>query len=226
MSHPYAVSVRERCSTSEIPGRFPEAGIGEIAEALGGTAGDDPWGGLRDAMAALSTQALGERLLDVVLVEPPIPAYCESLVRAMQSDATAPWREHEVMKDRVWLWYAHSILHRSLPDQWPPPSVERVSLEATMTVEGARPPGKRSSLRERASFVGRLLAARDGDNPLKGAFEDETWFFDVVWHAAVTGRTKVDGGPRFTVSLDAWVPAQWLGDLAAGDAWVANAHTG
>lgn len=245
----YHVRVTAIDTDHTVPGRFTDAGIRELVGALGGPAeADDIDGALREAFLALDETELGERLLDAVLLQPPIPAGCAALVEAMQDPATPPWRHHDVPSDRFWLWYAHRLLHRALPEQFPAPSVTRVTLDVTPLEAGARPPGPRTPVRDRVTFLAHLLSGRDGgDRPADAdpftrhaddADTDEEWAFDVVWAAEVQGRSTPDpaelaalGVPSEDAAIGRWVRitlAGWMPDAAAtalrpGTTWVAEA---
>lgn len=237
----YAVRAMEIAADDTVPGRFTEAGLRELVEALGGE--DDPdrevWELLRERFAAHTVEELGQQLLDTVLVQPPIPAYCESLLFAMR-DGKAPWADHEVTSDRINLWYAAWVAHHTRPEEFPAPPISRVTLQVASGDATARPPGRRGAARDRTSFVARLLQARPGDNPIAaehGAPDDgpAEWAFDLLWGAEFSDRGRADadlaealqvpeGSLCFTVQ--AWMPPQWVGDLTAGQTWSARAFAG
>lgn len=234
----YSVRAAQVGTDITIPGRIHEAGVREVALALGAEEDEDvdAWELLRRAIAPLGVQELGERLLDAVLLQPPIPAYCETLLRRMQDPASPPWVDYEVEGDRFQLWYCHHLVHRVLPDQWPAPALTKVRLEVTALDPSARPPGRRSTSRDRTAFAARLLVARGGENPLARGHDgqDVEWAFDAVWGAEVGNWDKLDeaaiaalpspppeGFAPFRVTLEVWMPPQWAGDLAEGDAWAA-----
>src|SRR5690606_1679559 len=133
MPYRWHVRVRGIATVHDIPGRFGEAGIRELVTAPGGEPAEDEdvWSAAARTFRATPPQQLAERLLDLVLLKPPIPAGCEALVRAMEDAAAPPWLTHEVREDRVWLWYCHRLLHQALPERFPPPAVQRVDLETT-----------------------------------------------------------------------------------------------
>lgn len=226
---------------NDIDDRFTESEDRDVLEALNGAQPDDV-----DATQALVTlirdsDALpfAERMLGVVLVDPPIPAYCGTLVMRMKDPQTFPWRDHEVAADRLSLFYAHRLWHRALPDEWPPPEVVKLGIEVLNAEPHVRHLGKRTSIRQGCSFVARLLAGRD--SVVSSQFADisagQTWFYDVVWGAAVVDRTTLSsdeasavlgesvnpGATWIRTRLLAWVPEQWVGDLNPGDAWQAVA---
>jgi hypothetical protein len=241
MSERYHVEARAISTDDTVPGRFAESGLWELVGGLGGpSAGEDVWGALREVFSSMSESQLGERLLDMILLKPPIPAGCDALLQAMKDPHRAPWLTHEVLEDRFWLWYAHSIVHRVFPDRFPAPTVCRVDLAVTTLHPDARPPGARTTARDRTRFVAQLLAGRPGENPLSGAFEHghhEEWAFDVVWGCEVVGRSKPEGavlvargaseqdaasGRLFELSVRAWMSPQWVGGLREGEAWQAR----
>ncbi len=238
-------SVRVRVLSVEpaetVPGRFGEAGLRELIEVLGGK--DDPdadvWELLRQTFDRHGVQDLGEQLLDAALIDPPIPAYCETLLRRMMDPNDPPWVDHEVAVDRFNLWYCHYLVHRAYPDRWPAPSVLRVSLEVTVVDPALRPPGRRSPPGDRTAFLARVLRARPGVNPIQashgGASEDASeWAFDVVWASEVSSWTKLTeeevaaagitapaGFVPFRFTAEAWTPPQWRGDITPAHEWTA-----
>lgn len=245
----YHVRVTAIDTDHTVPGRFTDAGIRELVGALGGQDdAEDVDAALRDTFLALEETELGERLLDAVLLQPPIPAGCAALVEAMEDPATPPWRDHDVPSDRFWLWYAHRLLHRALPERFPAPSVTRVALEVTPLEPGARPPGPRTPVRDRVTFLAHLLSGRaegeraDGSDPFTrhadDADTDEEWAFDVVWAAEVQGRVTPTPdaltalgvsaedaavGRWLRITLAAWMPEQAAEALTPGTTWEAVA---
>ncbi|MCA9570487.1 MAG: hypothetical protein KC656_21740 [Myxococcales bacterium] len=239
MPYPYAVHVVSAEVVHDIPERFGEAGLRELVEALDGEIGedDDVWEALTRAFSALPAQELAERLLDLVLLQPPIPAGCEALVRAMEDPETPPWRTHEVAEDRVWLWYCHRLLHHAFPERFPAPSITCLGLEVTSLAGDATPPGPRTSAHDRTAFVAGLLGARGGDNPLQGGDLGDDWAYDAVWSVLVGERrkatpdelTELGATPQAAASgrclvtrLRAWLPVTSLGDLHEGSRWRAE----
>jgi len=201
----------------------------EILEGLLGPQPDDdhPTETLLALIRDSDPLPFAERMLGAVLMEPPIPAYCGTLVMRMQHPETFPWRDHEIAGDRLSLWYAHWLWNRALPDEWPPPEVTRLRLVVTNTSPRARHVGRRMTLRQGSSFVARLLAGKPGSVLADGLGSDTspgcTWFYDVVWSAAFRGREKltaeqvaalvpdthiVAGGRYVQTTLSAWVPTQ------------------
>ncbi|HMV67099.1 MAG TPA: hypothetical protein PKA64_09625, partial [Myxococcota bacterium] len=158
----YSVRAVDVADDVTVPGRIHEGGVREVALAMGAEDDEDAdgWELLRRAFEPLSVQDLGERLLDAVLLQPPIPAYCETLLRRMQDPESSPWVDHEVTEDRFHLWYCHHLVHRAFPDRWPAPPIRRVRLEIMPLDAEGRPPGRRSTARDRTAFVARLLRAR------------------------------------------------------------------
>lgn len=234
MSHPtFAAAVLSVQADSTIPDRIAESGLWELSTALGGREGEDVWASLSEAMSAMSLDDLGEKLLDLVLLQPPIPAGCSALLTAMQDPDAPPWVDHEVPSDRFWLWYVHHVVHRALPEQFPAPAITRVTFRTTM-MSDVRPPGKRSAPRDRTRFAARVLSGRPGSHPLAaGRAPTETdWEFDVVWHATVEDRRRAtaedfdvapaDPASRFVTTMSAWLAPQWLGDLAADQHWTVD----
>lgn len=241
MPHPFHVHVVALDDDHDIPGRFADSGLIELAEALGHTPAEDEdaWAALATAFKALPATDLAERLLDLVLLKPPIPAGCEALVVAMKDADTPPWLTHEVREDRVWLWYCHRLLHAVFPDTYPEPTICRTRLQVTMLTTDGRPPGKRAVAHDRTAFVAHLLQHRSGDNPLAhtGA-SDDSWAYDAIWAVEIGERTKTaeatllergapadvaSSGKAFELTLDVWMPQDSLGDLAADQAWAAEA---
>lgn len=228
MPNAYEVSVLEVGPADAIPGRFSDHALVEIVETLGGEVaeGQDVWEAITATFSALPRTELAERLLDAVLLQPPIPAGCEALVRRMEDPDDAPWRDHEVREDRVWLWFCHRLLHGAFPETYPAPPLLRVDLEVATTEPGIRPPGPRTPNHDRTAFVARLLAGRPGEHPLTGRADDDgaDWAYDVVWAAEVTGRRRPEGAPEgVVVAMSAWIEDTWVPDLAAGAAWNASA---
>jgi hypothetical protein len=211
------VEVQAVTPVLDVPGRVTEHGLVELVEVLGEHVadGEDVWAALTRACAALPETELAERLLEVLLLQPPIPAYCEALVAAMHDAEHAPWRTHEVPSDRVALWTAHRILHGALPDRFPAPTLRRVDLRVHSPDPGARAPGHRASPRDRTAFAARLLASRPGAHPMSGHGQDIEWAFDALWAIEIE-----DASASRTVS--AWLQADLIGDLAAGAAWSAE----
>ena len=130
MKPTHAVAVAALDPDDQVPGRFSEAGLRELSAALGHPPApdEDPWDAIATAFRALSTQDLGERLLEAVLLKPPIPAGCEALLEAMRDPSNPPWVHHDVPEDRFQLWYCHLLVHRAFPDRWPAPAIRRVTL--------------------------------------------------------------------------------------------------
>jgi hypothetical protein len=242
MQSHYSVVVEEIVSDTTVPGRFAESGLWEIVEELGGPpTGDDVWAALAQAFALHTDSKLGEFLLDMVLLKPPIPAGCDALLQEMKDAEHPPWRDHEVAEDRFWLWYCHKIVHQVYPDRYPAPEIRRVQLTVTTLSADLRPPGKRSSTRDRTRFVANLLKHRQGDNPIAEAFtqiadSEAEWAFDTIWATSVLGRKKLSAdelvalgatpadaatGKLFQLTIAAWLPPQWIGDLAANQTWTA-----
>lgn len=234
MSASLQVDVTGVDTVHDIPGRFGEGGLRELVTALDGTVGDDEevYDALVRTFSALPLQALAERLLDAVLLKPPIPAGCEALVHAMATSAGAPWRTHEVVEDRVWLWYCHSLLHRAFPDRFEAPAVTRVTWAVTQLDPDARVPGRRTAPHDRTTFVARTLAARPG---AEGLSDDlDRWAFDRVWWVEVTDRVRADAddlaargasaeaaasGRCFLTTVQAWMPEGEAVGLSVGQTW-------
>jgi hypothetical protein len=217
-----------------LPDRVADKGLWELVDAFGGPRdGDDVWEALRACFEPLSLADLGEKLLDLILLQPPIPAGCAALMEQMKDPDNPPWDTHEVASDRFWLWYAHHVVHRAQPDRLPAPPIARVTTAVTMTEPASRPPGPRTSPRDRTRFMAALLAARVGDNPLAAAATEDDWAFDAIWHVRVDGRHRatdeelaaagVTGDRLFTVAFSTWCAPRWVGDLAAGLAWRGDA---
>ena len=211
------VEVQAVTPTLDVPGRVTEHGLVELVEALDDTVadGEDVWAALTRACSALPETELAERLLELLLLQPPIPAYCEALVAAMHDPAHAPWRTHEVPSDRVALWTAHRILHGALPDRFPPPTIIRVDLRVHSADPSARAPGHRASPRDRTAFAARLLAARPGPHPLSGHGQDIEWAFDALWAIEIEDSSA-------SRCVSAWIQPDLVGDLAPGAAWSAD----
>lgn len=245
MSAPYAARIVEVASDDTVPGRLSDAALRELAAALGGDGAPerDPWEALAEAFRALSTQQLGERLLEAMLLQPPIPAGCEALLARMTNPDDAPWRDHDVLQDRLPLWTCHSLVHRVFPDVYPAPRVGRVTLQLVELVPGLRTPGRRSPPRDRTTFFARALRDRPGaDNPISAtwpfdAADDASWSYDVVWATSFGERAAMsadDVGSAFQArpagpsalctTATAWLPTQWLGDAADGQAWLTHPH--
>lgn len=201
----------------DVPGRVTEHGLLELVEALGEHVadGEDVWVALTRACSALPETELAERLLELLLLQPPIPAYCEALVAAMHDPERAPWRTHEVPSDRVALWSAHRILHGALPDRFPPPTIVRVDLAVHSDAPSARAPGHRAAPRDRTAFAARLLSARPGHNPMSGHGADIEWAFDALWAIEIE-----DSSVSRVVS--AWIQPDLVGDLTPGARWSAE----
>ena len=222
-----------------VPGRFNESGLWEIVEELGGShsEGADVWLALRGVFQSMSESKLGERFLDLALLQPPIPAGCDALLQAMKDPARFPWRDHEVREDRFWLWDAHRIIHKVMPESFPAPPIHRVSLEVTLLDRRAKPPGKRTTARERTLFFGKALASAPGSHPIQppeGVDAESDWLFDIVWGTEFISRNKLakDGlvgrgateeaaasGKLFAVRLDGWLAPQWTEGMNAGRGW-------
>lgn len=244
MSVPFVVQAVAVVEDDIVPGRFSEAGLVELAAALGGPseADRDPWEALGAAFRGLTTQALGERLLEAVLLKPPIPAGCEALLHSMRDPAHPPWIDHEVPEDRFQLWYCHLLVHRVFPDVYPKPALRRVELAVWQLDAAVRAPGRRSPPRDRTAFFARLLQDRPGANPVVGQHGagDEApaeWSYDVVWATVFGEAARVDaadvpeaaGVPRvegqvLRHKVEGWLAPQWLGDLAVGQLWPSTAH--
>jgi hypothetical protein len=227
---PFHVTVVDRVTTDEIPGRFGDASLRELLAGLGGEVADDEPAvdAVARTFAGLGDSELAERLLESLLTEPPIPAYCDALVRAMQDPATPPWRTHELRGDRVWLWVAHRLLALARPERFPAPTVERLRLEVVPRDAAARPPGRRTPAHDRIAFVASLLQGRPGALTVE-AVSGPDGAFDVLWSVEVGERRPLSpeeaaarGAPVGAVAtvVDAWIPGDALGALAAGDAWV------
>jgi hypothetical protein len=237
----YDVEVVGLDAVDDVPGRVHDSGLRELAVALGGA--DDPdrdaWDVLGDAFRALGTQELGERLMEAVLWQPPIPAYCETLLHKMATDAP-PWIDHDVPEDRFNLWYAHHLAHRVFPDTYPAPLVRHVTLDLVTVDPAARPLGKRSPPRDRTTFAGRVLLGRQGDNPLVQGEAADTqggrheFSFDAIWAVEAAERVRLKpeelaamglptDAPAQRNRVEVWMPAQWLGDLSIGARWTADA---
>ena len=244
MSVPCVVQAMALAEDDIVPGRFSEAGLMELATALGAPADPDadPWETLSAAFRGLSTQALGERLLEAVLLKPPIPAGCEALLNAMRDPAHPPWVDHEVPEDRFQLWYCHLLVHRVFPDVYPKPALRRVELAVWQLDPSVRAPGRRSPPRDRTAFFARLLRDRPGANPVVGRHgaEDDApaeWSYDVVWATVFGEPARVDvadvpdvagathaEGPVLRHKVEGWLAPQWLGDLEVGQRWASTAH--
>ena len=230
------VLAHETCT--DIPGRFPDSGLRELATSLGGHVDSDDalWPTLRQCLDALPMQERGEQLMDLVLLEPPIPAGCEAMLRSMQGDDPA-WKRHDILADRLWLWYAHWIVSRTHPETFPAPTVSRVRVAVTAVSTDVRLPGKRTTPRDRAALMGSLLLARPEASPLSGRFGEDTtldWAFDVLWSVEMVDREKptaatliergatdeaANSGRLLTIVLDVYCDSAWLGDLTAGAQW-------
>lgn len=221
----WKVRIVARSTEDAIPDRITPSSAWELCEAFGGpgaSAADDdadPYAVLHGLWAELPLQSLAERLMELMLIEPPIPAYCETLVRSMKDPDSFPWRDHEVGADRFSLWFAHFLLHRALPDDFPEPTVECLSLEARGPSD-ASAPGRRSAMGDRAAFAAHLIA--QGSHPLADPSQrtGPTWAWDAVWAARVTHRAVE--ADELVVRVDAWVPDVVAGALRPGDAWVAH----
>jgi hypothetical protein len=249
MSIPFVVRAVVVEEADIVPGRFSEAGLVELAAALGGPSDPDadPWEALSAAFRSMSTQALGERLLEAVLLKPPIPAGCEALLHAMRDPAHPPWVDHEVPEDRFQLWYCHLLVHRVFPDVYPKPALRRVELAVWQLDAAARAPGRRSPPRDRTAFFARLLQDRPGVNPVVGrhgadADAPAEWSYDVVWATVFGEQARVDvsdvpltdsraaagvppvEGQVLRHKVEGWLAPQWLGDLAVGQQWLSSAH--
>jgi hypothetical protein len=242
MSARYHVELRAVSPDVQVPGRFAESGLWELVAGLGGPAeGDDVWAALTAVFDAMTESQLGERLLDMILLKPPIPAGCDALLQAMKDEDNPPWQSHEIMEDRFWLWYGHYIVHRVYPDRFPAPRLSRATLAVTTLDPSARPPGPRTSARDRTRFVAAMLGGPGC--PLAAAFGEDTggeWGFDVVWACEVAGRTKLDAatliargateadaesGRLVELAVHAWMAPQWLDGRSEAGGWVAHADS-
>ncbi len=237
MAASFDVRLESITPSDTVPGRFHESGLAELVAALGGSheEGADIYKELRAVFETLDLHKLGERLLDEVLVEPPIPAGCDALLQRMRDPKDPPWADHEVRSDRFWLWYAHRVAHGALPETFPRPPIHRVTLDVCMLVAGVRPPGARATPHDRTVFAATALSARPGSHRLASPFGDlpvDDWAFDVVWAAEVSGRRKPDAeeleargadpalaGKLFSVQVAAWLAPQWTGDIPFGSTW-------
>ncbi len=233
MTATYSVLLRSVTTVDDIPSRFPEAGIRELIEALGGGTDDEIEvdAALRAAIEAVPFQDMAEQLLDLLLLQPPIPAYCESLVRRMDDVGNEPWRDHDVAGDRFSLWYAHRLLHRAMPERWTSPSCTRVELLVVALEPGAALPGPRSAPHDRTAFAGSLLAAAGG--PLASRGDDvSAWAYDVLWAVEVGSRSPVSpdaaaalqapsGAP--SVGVTVWLPPDLVAPSLQGTSWTLTA---
>lgn len=234
MQGTHAVVVARVEPTHDIPPRFPEGGIVELVEAMGGEVGEgeDIDAALRRTLSALPFAEMAETLLELVLLQPPIPAYCESLVRAMQDPERPPWRDHDVAEDRFSLWYAHRLLHRALPEQWPAPVATHLVLDVVALTADATLPGPRTAPHDRTAFLARLLHARPDGGPWSKLGDDEqAWAYDVLWAVEVAPRRSASdelaaraGAPAGAPSarIEAWMPPGWTDELSAGAVWTVH----
>lgn len=224
----YEVRVLEAHRVEDIPPRFAEAGIRELITAMGGEAEEDAPvdEALRAALSLHPFQQMAEQLLDLVLLQPPIPAYCESLVRAMQDPAHAPWRDHDVREDRFSLWYAHRLLHRAFPEQYPSPEARHVALQVVTASADARPPGPRTAPHERTAFAAALLPAPPHD--VASGTEPGAWAYDALWAVEAAPRQALDEAaclaagvpfPASATRIDLWAPPGVLDTLETGARW-------
>jgi hypothetical protein len=235
------VHLAAHAPTTDIPPRVPEHGVEEILEALGTprAAGVPLDEALRAAFGALGDQQLGERLLDMVLMKPPIPAGCEALMHAMATREVPPWRTHEVPSDRVWLWYAHHLLHRAYPERFPPPTIHRLTLRLWADPADDAAPrlpsatARRVSVHARGALAALALRGAPGvDAPgvshadVLAALADAEAAYDVVWAAEIAGHEPLSDADRDAgwhgevpaVVLTVWLDAPWLA-ARAGDRW-------
>lgn len=225
-----------------LPSRLTDHTLHDLLEALKVEIPDgaDPRELTLETFRTWNLDRLAAEVLDVLLLKPPIPAGCEALVRGMRDAARPPWMDHEVVEDQLSLWLMHYLLHLAMPEQFPAPRARAVSLDVTNLDPEAVPPGKRSPLREKASFMARVLAQRSGDNPMAARFGQgreghAPWAFDVVWevevgarraHTAeeVAARGLPEGSRVFTTRMVARLPAHWLGALEPGARWTCGAY--
>lgn len=224
-------------SATLLPNRFHPSALNEITAALSGTpAPEDAWEGLTAAFRSIPPETLSERLLDEVLITPPIPAGCVALTEAMKDRDNPPWLSHEVMADRVWLWFCHRLLSEAYPEDYPMPKVAQVDLRLTPLKAGMRPLGKRTAIRERI----RTLAACMQASPtlMTSLYRDQStldaWVFDTLWGAEITGRTKLTPEEAKTLAADpetlpkvsfvarVWLPHQWLDTPTVDASWTAS----
>lgn len=214
------VHVVESVVAHDVPPRISEAGVREIVEALGGPDGDLPVeDALRATFAALPFQQLAERLLELLLIQPPIPAYCESLVRQMEDAHHPPWLDHDVREDRFSLWFAHRLLATGLPDRFHAPAVRRLTLEVTPSDPAVRVPGPRTGAHEKTSFVARVLRPFA---PAGVGADDDSWAFDLVW-AVEVGERRASADGASTTRLVVYATPGWLDAVEPGRAWDASA---
>jgi hypothetical protein len=219
----YEVTVEAIAEVDDVPGRVRESGLRELAVALGATDDEakDAWAQLDETFRGLSPRDLGESLMEAVLWQPPIPAYCETLMHKCAA-TPPPWVDHDVPEDRVNLWYAHHVLHRVFPETYPAPTLTRITLSLSTTDPAARPPVLRTPPKDRVAAAAVALLARPTPLPLAAeAGTREAWAFDVLW--AVEGSEKrkvsVEGVEASVVRLTVTVAPQWRGDLAEGERW-------
>lgn len=210
------VHVVDSAVAHDVPPRIAEAGIREIVEALGGPGDDVPVDeALRTTFAALPFQQLAERLLELLLIQPPIPAYCESLVRQMQDAKRPPWLDHDVREDRFSLWYAHRLLATGLPDQFDAPEVRRITLDVTPDDPAVRVPGPRTGAHDKTAFAARVLRPAA---PAGLADDAETWAYDLVW-AVEVGERRANPAGAPTTRLVVYATPGWLDGITAGRTW-------
>ncbi len=218
----YEVTVEAIAEVDDVPGRVRDAGLRELAVALGASddADADAWSQLAEAFRAQTPRDLGESLMEAVLWQPPIPAYCETLMHKCAA-SPPPWVDHDIPEDRVNLWYAHHVLHRVFPETYPAPMLTRVTLALSTTDATARPPVLRTPPKDRVAAAAAALLARPTPMPLAAEASREGWAFDVLW--AVEGsekrRVSTDGVEAAVVRLTVTFAPQWRGDLAVGEQW-------
>lgn len=233
MPHSAHVHVTGLMAVDDLPGRFGDAGLTELAQALGAPDGGAPRERLRAAIQAMPMAELAPRMLDLVLLQPPIPAGCEALVHAMRDPETAPWRTHEVAEDRLWLWYCHALLHDALPDAFAAPEVTRVDVEVVGLSAAVRPPGPRTPSHDRVAFLASVLQQGPGAWSARPA-EVASWAYDELWAVEVGARRKPDsdeltrlGAPAdeassgrcVAVSLSGWMIDTHAAGLAVDQTW-------
>ena len=237
MPHRFHVELIKAQAVEDIAGRFSEASMVEIIESLDGSVGEEeaPLEALQRTFAALAEDKLAERLLEGVLLQPPIPAGCVALVESMKEAGTPPWLTLDVLEDRVWLWYCHQLLHRAMPERFPAPTVTKAHLAVRMTDVAGRPPGPRTSPHDRTEFVATLLRQAPEGLLTSPMGDEEGWAFNSVWWVHVDGRKKLEADELpeairpedisrlFTVHMHVWVPGTTLPADASPASWIATA---